>query len=410
MRLETARSAGGWERLAVAAWVLVVLVVCGRGLALPHSHSLYPIFATAAHNWRAGEPLYDPAHQAAAHLDAFRYSPLVAALLTPLAAMPERLGNVLWRLLNAGVFLAGLAWWCRAVLPRSLSRDQRALLFLLVLPLCVGNLNNGQSNPLVLGFILAAVAAVAEERWNLAAACLAGACLFKLYPVAVGLLLVVVYPRQFTVRLLLALAAGLALPFLLQRPGYVAGEYACWFEYLRGDDRSAFPLELTYRDLQLLSRLSFGPMGPRLYLAVQLLAGAGMAVLCLVGRLASWPERKLLTLLVGLGCCWMTVFGPATESCTYVLLAPTLAWSLLAAWLGERPRWLRAWLVGSYGLLVASYVSCWFPSEYRLHTWGLQPLAGLLLLVCLLADAFREQWPSRRQGSCWTTPPGLPGR
>src|SRR5436309_104369 len=73
MRLETARAGwrnlDPWERVALTAWGVLVLVVCSRALAWPHSHSLYPVFVTAARNWQAAEPLYDAAHQATANLD-----------------------------------------------------------------------------------------------------------------------------------------------------------------------------------------------------------------------------------------------------------------------------------------------------------------------------------------------------
>src|SRR5207237_9491226 len=131
----------------------------------------------------------------------YRYSPLVAVCFAPFSLLPDATGAVLWRLLNVGVFIVALAWWSESVLPGPLTRRQRVVLFLLVLPLAVGNLNNGQSNLLVLGLILMAVAALANAggpvtdswRFALAAVCLALASLFKIYPIAIGLLLVVIY-------------------------------------------------------------------------------------------------------------------------------------------------------------------------------------------------------------------------
>jgi hypothetical protein len=217
------------------------------------------------------------------------------------------------------------------------------------------------------------------------------ACLFKIYPLAVGLLLVSLYPRRLTVRLFSALALGVALPFLFQTPDYVAAQYTSWVDYLQADDRSGFPLERSYRDLQLLCRLSTGrSLAPWALHFIQILAGAGIAFFCLARRRRGWPERRRLTLLLGLGCCWMTVFGPATESCTYILLGPALAWGLLEAWRDQKPLWTRIWLVGAYVLLVATSMSCWFPSGARLQSLGLQPLAGLMFLAHLLAEALQE--------------------
>ena len=76
----------------------------------------------------------------------------------------------------------------------------------------------------------------------MAAACVTVACLFKGYPLAVGLLLAAVYPRPFAPRLVLALAAGLALPLLVQRPDYVAQAYRDWLWVLGADDRMGLPV------------------------------------------------------------------------------------------------------------------------------------------------------------------------
>src|SRR5207249_4467291 len=92
--------------------------------------------------------------------DVYRYSPLVAAAFVPLGSLPDWLGGVLWRLLSAAVYLSALAWWGRTMMqPRAplpggqpdlrdaaaMDRTGLAWLFLLVIPLSLDNLNNGQS-------------------------------------------------------------------------------------------------------------------------------------------------------------------------------------------------------------------------------------------------------------------------
>jgi hypothetical protein len=370
--------------VAFVVWGAILLVICGRVLLSPRANSVYPIFAHAGRAWLAGEALYSDARPEG--LDVYRYSPAVAALFAPLSLLPDAVGGCLWRLLNAGALLAGFAWWCVAVLPgwRSLSRGQRSMLWLLLVPLAVGSLNNGQSNPLVIGLLLAAVAGAAARRWNVAAVCVTVAVLFKGYPVAVGLLLAAVYPRSFAPRLALALAAGLLLPFALQRPGYAAAEYESWLLHVGGDDRRDRELENGYRDLWQLCRLAGIPMSRGAYLGVQLATAAGLAGLVLAGQAARWSRRRLLTLLLALATCWMMLCGPATESSTYVLLAPALVWAVLEAWTRWQG-WVR-WLPAvSFGLLAASAAACWFPAGKQVHALGVQPLAALLLTVALLA-------------------------
>jgi hypothetical protein len=349
-------------------------------LLAPHTKSVYPIFAAAARCWVAGGDCYG---ELAPGLDRFRYSPAVAALLVPFSVLPDSLGGALWRLLNAGVYLGALAWWVRVVLPPSLTAGQRAALFLLVVPLSVGSLNNGQSNALVIGLLLAALAAAKTDRWNLAAGCVVLACLFKVYPIAVGLLLAVVYPRRMAVRLVAALAVGLALPFGFQQFAFVAGQYASWLHHLQIFDRQVLRTELWYRDLRLVFHTWLITLDTRTYQAVELLGAAAAAGICMAARRAGWPRDRLLVVLFALGCCWMTVLGPATESCTYILLAPSLAWALLDAW--ARPFGpARGLMLASNGLFVVCQMAVWFPISRQVHTLGLQPLAGLLCLAGIL--------------------------
>ncbi len=379
-------SLSSWERLALVCWAGVILVVCCRTAIRPRAHSLFPIFDAAAGSWLTGEDAYAPRPD----LDVYRYSPTVTVLFVPFHLLGERLGGVAWRLVSGAVLAAALAGMAKALARNPAdandNRRRRALLFLLVLPLAVGNLNNGQSNLLVLGLLVAAVTAAARDRWTLAAVSVAVACLFKVYPVSVGLLLAVLYPRRFSFRFAAALAVGLLLPFLFQRPAYVAGQYLSWLEHLRHDDRTLLPLDLWYRDFRLLCRVWWRPLSPAGYLAVQLGAAAFIARLCLAGQRAGWPRRRLLALLLALACCWMTALGPAAESSTYVLLAPGLVWWMLEA---RRYRLARAALGSAYGLLILTHVAAWFPFGRLVHGYGPHPVAGLLCLAALAGMSLR---------------------
>jgi len=209
--------------------------------------------------------------------------------------------------------------------------------------------------------------------------------------------LIALYPRPFGPRFLLALAAGLALPFLLQRPEYVARQYPNWLANLWFDDRSNWNLANGYRDLWLLIRLWHIPLGRTAYVGIQLLVAAGIAGLCLAGRLAGWPRYRLLNQAFTLACCWMTLCGPATESSTYILLAPTVASSLMD------PRLNRSYLAKgclwcSYGLLLGTLTAGWFVDAALFQAWGQQPLAALILLATLTAADLAALCLPSRQG------------
>src|SRR5207253_1608455 len=155
-------------------------------------------------------------------LDQYRYSPLVTTFFVPFSLLPESAANVLWRLVNMAVYFAGVAAFCRTIYPGSacLGWFGTGWIGWLLVPLSLTSLGNGQANPLVIGCLLLGVVAAYRGRWNWAAVAVAVPILFKIYPVALALLLVLVYPRQLGWRLSLALAIGLVLPFGMQRPGY----------------------------------------------------------------------------------------------------------------------------------------------------------------------------------------------
>ncbi|HLN32954.1 MAG TPA: glycosyltransferase family 87 protein [Gemmataceae bacterium] len=370
-----------WKRLAIILWTILIVAISVRGLLAPRHNSVYPIFSTAARNWVHGNNLYEDLH------DPYRYSPLVTVLFVPLSLLPDRVGGVLWRLLNAGAYLGALWCWSQVALPGSLTKRQLGLLFLLVIPLSLGSINNGQSNPLILGLMLTGIVCVLGERWNIASGCVALACLFKVYPIAIGMLLAVIHPRRFGGRFALVLAMGLLAPFVLQRPEYVSVQYASWFHRLQVEDRQVESPEYWYRDLRLLCNACHIPVSPPAYLAIQLAAAAASAAVCLGARRRGSDSRELHLTLLGLACCWMTLFGSAAESCTYILLAPTISWALISAWMTHHPFWIRSTLVMSFTLFTASAMSSWFPGGRHFHTLGPQPLAALFLWIFLLATA-----------------------
>jgi hypothetical protein len=77
----------------------------------------------------------------------------------------------------------------------------------------------------------------------------------------------------------------------------------------------------------------------------------------------------------------MMLCGPATESPSFVQLAPALAWAVVSA---PREKWPLAvrWLPAvSFALFMAGVLAGLTPVAARIHALGLQPLAALLLFV-----------------------------
>src|SRR5579859_6648691 len=87
---------------------------------------------------------------------------------------------------------------------------------------------------------------------------------------------------------------------------------------------------------------------------------------------------------------WVVLFGPATEACTYAVIAPAIAWALIDAF-GRPAAWgRRAVLVASL-LLMGPIATDMFGSTVRLwaNHYGSQPMGGLLFLAYLVAQTLR---------------------
>jgi hypothetical protein len=339
-----------WLVLAWSAWILLIFLALGRS-ALHHSPQhvgCFAVFANAGRHWVRGEPLYEVDNPN--YLALFRYSPLVAALLSPLAWVPGPAGNLMLRLVNLAVFLPGLWWWARTALPRNATANQRAIFYLLVALLSISPLVDIQVNNLTLGLMLIAVAAVAGDRWNLAAMTVSLAVLIKAYPIALALVLVVLFPRRFALRWLGAMALLLALPFALQDPAYVGAQYLDWVSCMIHQPHP----DGFFQDMMLFAHLWLTPISRQTYHWIELGSGAFVALILWVHQRRGMPRQSLLNAAFGLCCAWMMALGPATETTTYIMIAPVAAAAMLLVLVQPQPFWAGALVTVAFVILAAA--------------------------------------------------------
>jgi hypothetical protein len=390
-------SLGIWNIAALAVWLVIFLGLAVRTLANPSRATAFTVYRLAGSHWLSAQHLYGDWR-------GFVYSPIAAVFFAPFGYLPPGWGNLCWTWLNAGLFLLGVAAVLASGIYPGIKPRHRGIVFLLIVPLALGNLDTGQANPSVIGLLLLAVAAVPAERWSLAAFCVAIATYFKIYPLAVGLILFLIAPRKFGWRLLLALFVLGILPFLFQHWSYVSQQYHEWVATRSADDRRLYPLKDVPLDLWfLLVRFGHLPIPGFAYSAFQVLSGGAIALFCVVGVRKNWPKERVLAGMLALVCIWMTLFGPATELQTYVLLAPAIVLTLVNAFLYPGSNWLRVGLLVVYLLMVLAVARTSFlPSQKGLWILTIQPVAAVLFLVCCVG------WFTR--GSVWSRESGLSQR
>jgi hypothetical protein len=121
------------------------------------------------------------------------------------------------------------------------------------------------------------------------------------------------------------------------------------------------------------------------YQLLQLAVAGLIACVLLRGLRRGWSRAHYLRATLDLGCCWMILFGPATENCTYVLLAPTLALTTWHAFSAGEPGWKRWNVLAIVSLFAVTAVVMMFPFG-RHVSYVLMPIGALLLSVERLAS------------------------
>jgi alpha-1,2-mannosyltransferase len=363
--------------IALGLWLAAILVIVIHVWLKPNSNTLYKVFRAGGARWLASQNLYPK-------VDEYIYSPFAAAFFAPMALLPDRVAGIVWRLLSLAAYAGAFAAWLRSA---EISRERTALAWILLLPLSLGDFFNGQANPLVIGLLMLAVLACRRERWMIAAVCVSVAAYFKVYPLAIGLLLGVLHPRKFPLCLALALAAIFGLSLVLQRPAYVIEQYGNWIHSLGRDPRRTLNYFGTYRDFWLLLRVLRAPISTPGWALLQAASGAALAVYLYMAYRRGTPAGKLDFLLLALGACWMLLFGPATESSTYVILAPplVLGWVYWLAQGAGAGGYLKG-AVACYILLIASQMlSSWGHQYQNAYTHLIQPFGAMILAGAVIA-------------------------
>jgi hypothetical protein len=228
--------------------------------------------------------------------------------------------------------------------------------------------------------------AALDEGWTLAAGCIAVATFFKIYPLAIGLLLAVIEPRKLTWRLIWGVLILGVLSLILQRPDYVIRQYEDWWHSLGADQRRVSTELGSWRDAWLLLRIAHVPITVGTYAILQAAAALAAAAYCW-WRSKHWTRAAVVWSAFSVGCLWITLFGPSTELATYIFLAPVIAFAcakVLTPVIQRREPFgrLQSLAVAAYGLLLlAEALNAWVPvirQNNYLH--AIQPVAALLFL------------------------------
>jgi len=376
-----------WNPVAILAWTVALSAIIGKIVASPERVTNVNRYLKAGRAWIEGSPLYIYTPN-----KGFVYGPFSAVCYALASYLPDVWTRILWCLLSAALLLGGM-WAMMTSGPFSqLPTRRRGLAFLLVLPLALGNFDSAQANAFLLGLIMIAFAAASAERWTIAAIALAVAVHWKVYPVVAGLLLILLFPRGFTWRFVLAVVITGLIPFLFQNASYVIDQYRLWYDTRTADNRLDYSLAIAPKDLWFVLVQAAGlPISQTVYRVIQAVVGLAIATYCLWGRVNDLPKERLLAGTFSLVCAWMTLLGPASELYTYLLVAPAVAFEMVAAFSKRGDAVSRSLVLAAFLFLLAAILRVgFFPRYDNPYALSLQPLGALFFLVYALRKYFGE--------------------
>ena len=376
-----------WNPVAILAWTVALSAIIGKIVASPERVTNVNRYLKAGRAWIEGAPLYIYTPN-----KGFVYGPFSAVCYALASYLPDVWTRILWCLLSAALLLGGM-WAMMTSGPFSqLPARRRGLAFLLVLPLALGNFDSAQANAFLAGLIMIAFAAACAERWTIAAIALAVAVHWKVYPVVAGLLLILLFPRGFTWRFVLAVVITGLIPFLFQNASYVIDQYRLWYDTRTADNRLDYSLAIAPKDLWFVLVQAAGlPISQTVYRVIQAVVGLAIATYCLWGRVNDLPKERLLAGTFSLVCAWMTLLGPASELYTYLLAAPAVAFEMVAAFSKRGDAVSRSLVLAAFLFLLAAILRVgFFPRYDNPYALSLQPLGALFFLVYALRKYFGE--------------------
>lgn len=369
-------------RLAAGLWMVLALVMVGKSVIKPTTHSVYPMYADVGRDWWS--PGTGEEHPARiAHMQA-RYGANFWDFMGVFCHLPDRWGGAIWSLFSLGVFLSGLWMLSEHLFPPKMGGWSRHWAYVIAPWFGVASLYNGQVNVLIAGCLAWGVAMVAQGQFWLAGLCIAVPVCFKTYPIALAMILASLYPRRFALPFIASLCWLLTVPFLWHDSEWVLSRYERWAWFLsNGFEICEIERFVGFR--QFLETWVFSISG-RQFALVQMVTGLG--VLACIHRLRQRQasERDVLVHAYVLTMLWIILFGPATEEATFLLAAPAFTWMVIEGCRSGMD-WREQWTVGACAVVAGPLQTSILGEAVRqwVWSWKLAALAVAILFVLHVA-------------------------
>lgn len=269
------------------------------------NYNNYVIFKQSFFHLLNGQDLY--AKYKYEYWDLYKYSPTFAVLMAPMASLPDALGLLLWNLLN----VAPILWGLHAL--KSIGGRVRIFTLLFIALELFTQLQNEQSNGLLLGLVLMGFALAEQQKMFWSVLCLCLCAYIKVLGLA-AFAMYLFYPKVWRSALygIFWMALLGALPLLCVSFDVLWNMYGKWLLLLQKDHNGPPGLSV----MTLLNHVFH--WYPEKW-QVQLSSIVVFCIPLVLVRRYSTPLYR--TYVVCSALIWMVIFNHKAESPTFILAA-----------------------------------------------------------------------------------------
>jgi hypothetical protein len=330
---------------------LAAIATVQRGV-LTRTHATFPIFRQSFVHLRAGQDLYAayPKEQGTEDRDRFKYSPTAAMFFAPFALLPFVAGLFLWTAVNAlALFFA---------VDRLIPGKNGTIALLIVFPALIAAVQSTSSNALIAALMVASFVTLEGARHVRSFAAIGAGAFMKLFPAA-AVPFVLLHPKPWRAfaKLLIVVAALVALPLLVTTPSQLLAQYKSWAAIVLGDEG-----DLTFaRSIMVVVRHWTGAETPNwmFQAAATLILVTPIAV-----RRSAWGDPAFRKSMLASLLIYVVIFNHQAENSSYIIASIGLAvWYVNSDRSAVRSLLLVLCLVG---LEAIPYTIVWFWLQFDL--------------------------------------------
>lgn len=357
----------------IALWYLAAFFFGNENIIF---HQVDIFYYNAANGWLHQQPLYN------GEGNSFVYFPTTAILLSPLALLPVKLFEVLFRVASIAVLTLGIYQF---IAQTNTENPKRVFIITLLATVLTSQaaIFVGQLHVMTTGVLLLAYAALARDRLWFSAILLTLALALKPTSIVLVLLAGLLFPK-LSIKLLLMLLIFFALSFITQSPSYVLNQYLAFansFHVAMHHDANNPQQWATFFGMLAFYYKHWAINGTPQFIVRLLLAGF-IFIMCLSAKIKC-EKRQALYFIVAFGMMYLMLFNSRTESNDYVMIAPMLGYSLALAWQAKKRLAVMGLGIGIILIAASWNISKWLTPDNNI--W-INPSVVLLYFIYLIRE------------------------